>query len=142
MVGGVQALALVVGEGGVAAGTVRPGEVLEGAVAEVLEFASPADALDGLRERAGGLPPRGRTLIVIDGRGAEDARLAWVPLLVGIDLGPVILLADDDRTDVVHAAKAHGVSRCLEHRHLSRHPGLLARSARRALAADDRKQRA
>jgi hypothetical protein len=31
--------------------------------------------------------PRGRTLIVIDGRGAEDARLAWVPLLVGIDPG-------------------------------------------------------
>ena len=56
MGGGVQALALVVGEGGVAAGTVRPGEVLEGAVAEVLEFASPPDAprgrIDRPRERA------------------------------------------------------------------------------------------
>lgn len=141
MGGGVHTLALVVGDGGGRAGVASPGEVLERAVGEVLSFDSPADALDGLRERAGGLPPRGRTLIVIDGRGAEDARLAWVPLLVGIDLGPVILLADDDRQDVVHAAKNCGVSRCLEHRHLSRHPGLLARSARRALAADHRAQR-
>jgi hypothetical protein len=31
----------------------------------------------------------------------------------------VILLADDDRKDVVHAAKTCGVSRCLEHRHLA-----------------------
>jgi hypothetical protein len=141
MGGGRETLALVVGEGGSPADGASAARVLGRAVSEVLVFESPADALDSLREMAGSLPPRGRTLIVIDGRGAEDARLTWVPLLVGLDLGPVILLADDDRTDVVHAAKLHGVSRCLEHRHLSRHPGLLARSARRALAAEVRAQR-
>ena len=140
--GEFETLALVVGEGTRS----RPDEpspvrVLTRAAEEVLEYATPADALDALRQRAGALPPRGRTLIVVDGRGAEDARLGWIPLLAGLDLGPVILLADDDRGDLVHEAHRSGASRCLEHRHLTRHPGLLARSARRALAAVDRSQR-
>ena len=140
--GDLETLALVVGEGTHSdGGEASPFAVLERAAAEVLEYATPADALDALRERAGGLPPRGRTLIVIDGRGADDARLGWIPLLAGLDLGPVILLADDDRKDVVQEARRSGASRCLEHRHLTRHPGLLARSARRALATADRTQR-
>ena len=132
----LETLALVVGEGTRStADEPSPFRVLARAAAEVLEYATPADALDALRERAGSLPPRGRTLIVVDGRGTDDARLGWIPLLAGLDLGPVILLADDDRRDVVHEAQRSGASRCLEHRHLTRHPGLLARSARRALAA-------
>lgn len=137
--GGLETLALIVGEGstGTAEGA-SPLDVLARAAGDVLEYATPADALDGLRSRAGGLPPRGRTLIVIDGRGAWDARLGWIPLFVGLDLGPVILVVDDDRPDAATEARKHGASRCLEHRHLARHPGLLARSARRALSAAPR----
>jgi hypothetical protein len=136
MGGGVETLALIVGEGSKRSeGEASPLDVLARAAGDVLEYATPADALDGLRSRAGGLPPRGRMLIVIDGRGAFDARLPWIPLFVGLDLGPVILVVDDDRPEAAVAARKHGASRCLEHRHLARHPGLLARSARRALSA-------
>jgi len=134
--GGLETLALIVGEGSKGLhGAASPLDVLARAAGEVLEYATPADALDGLRSRVGGLPPRGRTLIVVDGRGAFDARLGWIPLFVGLDLGPVFLIVDDDRPDAAAEARKHGASRCLEHRHLARHPGLLARSARRVLAA-------
>jgi len=116
------------------------GALLRGAADEVLEFPTPADALDGLRVRADHKLPVRRVLFVIDQRGGREVHWTWVSMLVHMALGPVILIVDDARAGIAEAARTTGVSACLEERHLTRHPSLLVQAARRAL--EPRRQRA
>jgi hypothetical protein len=107
-------------------------ELLERAAYETRAFASPGGALDGFFAHGDALRSARRVLLVVDQRGREEIRWTWVSLLAHLDFGPVILLVDEVDTEIERRAERAGVLRCLEERHLARHPGLLLSAARRA----------
>jgi len=111
----------------------RPFELLRELVGAILTFPSPADALEGFFSHAEILRSSRRVLLVVDQRGSAEIRWTWVSLLAHLEFGPLILLVDELDPELERRARATGVLRCLEERHLARHPGLLVRAARRAL---------
>jgi hypothetical protein len=112
-----------------------PRDLLKRSADEVLECASPVDALDALLTRGERRPPARRLLFVVDLRRTDGVRWRWIELLVRLDLGPVIALVDSATARQSADLQRAGVSRCFEGKHLARHPELLVRAARRALGA-------
>ena len=102
-------------------------------VGKILTFETPGDALDGFFQVGDALRSARRILLVVDQRGTREIRWTWISLLAHLDLGPLILLVDDVDRDLESRAARTGVLRCVEERHLARHPGMLVRAARRAL---------
>ena len=127
-------LALLIGRPmGEGASWTRPAELLREVVGRIRTYPTPGDALDGICTDGDALRSARRILLVVDQRGTEEIRWTWISLLAHLDLGPVILLVDESDAELERRARATGVLRCVEERHLARHPGLLVRAARAAL---------
>jgi len=127
-------LALLVGRpAGKGTAWTRPGELLREVVGKILTFETPGDALDGFFSAGDALRAARRILLVVDQRGVNEIRWTWIALLAHLDLGPLILLVDEVDLELESRARRTGVLRCVEERHLARHPGMLVRAARRAL---------
>lgn len=132
-------LALLIGEPvGQGRAWTRPAELLREVVGEILTFATPGDALDGFCSRAIALRSARKILLVVDQRGTAEIRWTWISLLAHLDFGPLILLVDEVDVELEGRARRSGVLRCIEERHLARHPGLLLRAVRGALARGPR----
>ena len=107
--------------------------MLKEIVGEVLAFPTPGDALDGFCSRSDALRSARKVLLVVDQRGGAEIRWTWIALLAHLAFGPLILLVDEVDAELARRARRAGVLRCLEERHLARHPGMLVRAARGAL---------
>jgi len=115
----------------------NPAQLLAGVVREIRKYPTPADALDGFCSRGDALRSTRLILLVVDQRGRppSDIRWTWLTLLAHLGFGPLILLVDELEAAIVERARRSGVLRCIEERHLARHPGLLRRAVRRALGS-------
>lgn len=112
----------------------KPAELLRDVVGEILTYPTPADAMDRFCSHGDVLASARRILLVVDQRGTAEIHWTWISLFAHLGFGPLILLVDSVDAEVERLARKTGVLRCVEERHLSRHPGLLVRAVRGALA--------
>lgn len=111
----------------------KPAELLRGVVGEILTYPTPGDAMDRFGSQGEALRSARSIVLVVDQRGTAEIHWTWISLFAHLGFGPLILLVDSVDAEVEGRARKTGVLRCVEERHLARHPGILVRAVRGAL---------
>ncbi|MFN0006357.1 MAG: hypothetical protein ACKVXR_00490 [Planctomycetota bacterium] len=111
----------------------KPAELLQEVVGEILTYPTPGDAMDRFSSHGEALSSARSIVLVVDQRGTAEIHWTWISLFAHLGLGPLILLVDTLDAEIEGRARRTGVLRCVEERHLARHPGLLVRAVSGAL---------